>query len=380
MNKRLGEITGSSFDSVDLNYKGARMRAFDEIPTIVIDEKEKKFECLRDFNLYDDIEEDNNIKYYNPIDSTSCAKLDKLNNNLNNNYINLFTERLYSNFLRQYSQSFVISPVGLLSCVALLYRGSSNNTLIRSELGDKVNLFNKLYETLQIKQNIWNLCFISDNYDLNDMYTSYANNLGKIISIKSINHANGIIKKLKYFTDLYRFLEGITLVSLSRFNVVLKYEFTKMNNKLVQHNGTHYYYVDEDIECLEMELVDHRLRFGICKGPFTFDVIDYLKETTFKTIILPTIVMKSKFGLIQLFKQLGVTFEKVDYSEILTHSTQSCDLNDIIGECLFSFTGKGNNKIVSKSKSNLIFNCNGSFTYYIRCVKYNTLLCIGQKN
>lgn len=372
MNKRVGEITKATFN--DTEYKGARIRAFDEIPKPLID-NEPKVTCLRDFNLYDEIDECevDTVKYYDPnrTSSTSFTKVDTVRNT---NII----ERLYNNFT--INKSFVISPYSLLACITLLFRGSTNNSNLNSVLGNKTSLFNKLYDVSKIvKTN--NLCLISDNYKLNNIYCEYANNIGRIISVRSLDHANSIIKS-NYYTSLHRFLEGISLVSLSKFDVILKQKFVKINNKLVQHYSTHKYYVDENTECLEMEM-NNNLLFGIYKSElqeFDINIMQSLRDTSFKTIILSEINEKSKFGLLGLFSKLDVSFDKVEFSEIITSMQKSCSVNDIVSECLFRFTGAGLTDNKTKNNSTLVFDAGRQYTYYVRHKPTNMIVFIGRKN
>lgn len=315
--KQYGEITGSSFDTTDID-KGMPFRPMASTATERYkvmrenDEIDRSNPAQVDFDLYrqhSNIEVSYHDPYKaNPVKTDWFSDMDNHQDNIiTNNRDNPISEiingfsigfmRQFIEHLKQY-KSLILSPFNILQVFAMLYIGS--NTKTETDLRNyftfpsKKSTFDNIYKINNILTqtgvvSIMNLVCVPYYLNLNEGYLSYINKLGSFIKVnpqnavqdaskinKIINKStNGMINNV-ITPDMIHNETALILISTIYFYSQWKKPFNKQYTKPEIFNGvtrrqvqmmqqtkeTHRYFEDKVNQILEMDYMEGTFAMG----------------------------------------------------------------------------------------------------------------------
>lgn len=446
LNSGLGEITGQQFDPEQMS-QGMPMRSYirDDSKTRYTDahNSEPIYNPQLDFDLFES-KPNLNVNYFDPSNAPNSNNFfSGLNENTqllpdNTNISaesrmsavsNKFTFSFLHKFCQNLSQlkSIIISPFSMIQLFAILYRGSKGIT--ENELRDFFNFYDK-NETLDslIKLNKsfpqtlkrMNMIIIPNHIMLNQAFASHVIKLGNIIQIDasvpltesqrldSIIHSstNGMINNIITPDMLNRGRDMLlvnTLYFYCKWKKTFNPKYTKQEpffglqrypvHMMLEKDGTHRYYEDNQYQVIEKDYADDVFAFGIVLPKDKYDkplvddeyfqyVISQLKPQKINMFKMPKFRHQSKVKIDNLFKKYGLRniFERPDFSEILP-STNTY-VSDIIHVAVIDVNETGIETTAmttynSTSSHSINFIANHPFLYYIRFRPTNTIIFTG---
>ena len=442
-----GEITGENiiFESSDF---GMPVRS-NFIPSHS-DKKLNNNNNFTDFDLFDK-KTNFNVDYNNLNDvHNNLASFNNNNvNNINNNK-NIITDEIqqFSNSIDDYGifllnstqrylkSSFLLASYNLINILGTLYIASKNKTT--QELKNYLNLRDKqrcmtdiqIYCSEIEKLNycsINNFIIIPYEYQINKTFLNY------IPGIKIINYDNNIdpnieyLKINKYIANISPNNNNIFLNTLKPHHIANKnsiislisgtiepiwkndfdelrkdvfYSYKKREQVyLIANNKNYYYSQNNNMELIELRTFDHKMAFGILLAKEKEDyypkietinlncLIDTLKETQFKYLVIPQIMENLKMRYTNILKESGLKtiFENLEIPEFIANN--KLELNDIVQNIYIVINKNNNNKNNNNNNNNKNNNNNNNniskiiktpFIYYLRLNNPSTILYFGQ--
>ena len=444
-NKKFGEITGEVFHASDLE-QGMPMRDFMINERELLGRTETQNPYL-DFNIYSQNLQNENISYYDPHQNQNGSMNDKTFSEVNevhhllqrseketpvSNFTNITNDNslfLFNGMRSSVNKDskIIMSPLGTLLSLMLLYIGSSNDTT--TELRDFLKLPEKnvVHDSGRDMRKIikdsgfiiqHNIVYIPNDIPLNNAFQQYISELGAvdIVNTDQINsehnRINGIINNLTNGT-INNVLGTKTLGSNTRImcintvivkpkwaNLFSKQFTTKMKfnsfqsreiDMMTQKNIKRLYAEDNMHKLIELDLHNQFMMGFIISKQNTVPTIQYdqliyywkqLKEVGLATVQIPKFRYQCRYKIDSLLKKLGLinlflngTFDN------MCSSTNGVNVTDIVHHAVISVDEGG---ISHKEQNNIngnmystSFVANKPFLFYIRHYPTNTLVTMG---
>jgi len=384
--KQFGEITGSSFDTSDLD-KGMPFRPVASTATDryrVMGENndiDRSNPTHVDFDLY---RQQSNIEvsYYdpynaNPVKTDSFSEMDfQQENIITHNKENPISEIINGfsiGFMRQFLEnikqykSLILSPFNILQVFAMLYIGSNTKTETdlrnyftfpskKSTFDNIYKINNALIQTGLV--SIMNLVCVPYYLNLNEGYLSYINKLGSFIKINPQNavqdaskinkiiskSTNGMINNVMT-PDMIHSDTALILISTIYFYSQWKKPFNKQYTQIEIFNGinrrqvhmmqqmkeSHRYFEDKVNQILEMDYLngDFAMGFILPKDNYTQPIIGSYEQYDYYINSLKT----NEINLVKIPKftcetkyRIDNLFKKYGLKEIFSN----LDISEII--------------------------------------------------
>lgn len=443
--KKFGEITGEIFHASDLE-QGMPMRDFMVNERELLGRTETHNQYL-DFDIYGKKLSDEPISYHDPHQNQNGSMNDKtfseinesktlLQNTKKDTHVNTFTNITNSNSLLLFNgirssvnkeSKIIMSPLGTLLSLMLLYVGSSNDTTL--ELKEFLNLPEKnvvhdmgrnirkiIKDSGFIIQH--NIVYIPSDIPLNSAFQQYISELGAVDVLNTnqlnneYNRINGIINNLTNGT-INNVLGTKTLGYNTRImcvnTIIVKPKwvspFSKQHTKkaqfnsfesrnidmMVQTNVKRLYTEDSVYQLIELDLQNQFMMGFFISKQNTVPTVQYdqlthywkqLKEVGLNTVQIPKFKYQCRYKIDSLLKKLGLINLFLDGTfDNMCTSANGINVTDIVHHAVVSVDEGG---ISHKEKNNINgsmystnFIANKPFLFYIRHYPTNTLVTIG---
>lgn len=435
-NKNFGEITGESYN-VAIIDKGMPMRSNYDIFKKKINNKNEHNHGHTDFNLYDEINDNFNVSYYDPnggnmFDFNEITKKKIMKNSdsleLMNTVINDYNWYMLDNIINLMNTSTLYSSIGIINLMASIYIGSKNKTqdeLInyfnfpeRQTVFDGLRHINANQKSLSHSNteciNIKNI-IITNNKDISEKYVNHIKELAIIYNINSGDEYRESNKLNEWLNKIYGNVLGnilnpdhikkmdMSCLCVGTIRTIWKIPFDKtlimnFNGKKIReekfmcnNNKSYNYYENDVVKIIELPLDDNINNMGIIiskNDKFISNICAkeielYISEmhiTNINRVIIPFFHCHSRMRISSIFKKTGLNnlFYNMEIPEL---SKDDSILSDVIQNIHIIVNNNYKNMYYDTNvKSNKIvdnFIANKSFIYYFRCVKTNTITVSG---
>lgn len=443
-NKNIGEITGDSLE-ISMIDKGMPLRSNCNFSKKKNIEDEKGHNRFTDFDIFEEDKQLNlDISYYDPDGGKMCGFDDIIEKSVLHNSdplelvnytVNDFNWYMMENIKNLLNENIFYTTTGILTLMGTLYIASNsqteNNLLNYFNFPEKQTLFDGLNElNSQINQSqcidIKNFIFMGQDYELNELYTKYIENMVNVYTLKNNDPQNEANKINIWLNKIYGNLPGnifnsnhiknldTTCLSVGVLRTVWKTPFEKIilhtfkgkeiANKQFMYNSskTYDYFEDNIAQLIELPMYDNILSMGIILpktdinmshnskiqlpqiGIKEFNLyISNLKPTNLDEVAIPKFNQHSKIRISSIFKKTGLEnlFAKLEIPELTKKSSMLTDVIQNIYLIVDNKYMQSKDKYDNYNrgaKSNRKFIADRSFIYYFRCIKTNTVIMTGQ--
>lgn len=440
--KRFGEITGDVFNASDLE-QGMPMRDFLINEKNLLQKPDTQNSYL-DFDVYDKQATTEPVSYFDPHQNGTLSNKifsdvneskpllrqyekedvnQTFGNNINSNSLYLFNG-IRSSVNKE--SKIIMSPLGILLSLMLLYVGSSNETT--EELKDffKFSDKNTMYDIGKDMRKIiknsefitqHNIVYVPNDVPLNTAFQQYISELGAIdvLNMSKLNsefhRINGIIdnltngtinnalgsKTLRYNTRIMcintmiikpKWINSFPkeLTSKAMFN-----SFTSRKIDMMMQKNVKCLFVEDNMhQLVELDLRNQFMMGFIISQKNTIPMIQYnqlynywkqLEEVGLDYVQIPKFRYQCRYKIDSLLKRLGLINIFLDgtFGNICS-SANGINVTDIVHHAVISVDEGGISNIsssINKSIYNKYFIANKPFIFYIRHYPTNTLVTMG---
>jgi serine protease inhibitor len=379
-----------------------------------------------DFDLYDKIDNNNNIAYNNTT-SGEFSSLDESMKTITRgvdpyetciNNINTSTCWLYNNLFMLSKNDFIINGFGLFSIFGVIYLISNNSIEhdLKNYFGyqDKRHL-NAGLLTIREKLNNYRSQITIDNYIINNKDvptdTSTSKKLKSLIFNLIVNkhnvqqettRVNNIINTISNMENTMSRntinKTNISLISIGKLVPIWAYKIDnikhlRINNSVVnclQFVGkTFNYYEDTQKQLIELPLYGDTYSIGIILSKHSLEsptdmkilntAINYIKPTILDEVIVPMLNKRYKTRVNGMLKQTGLRSPFIENDIIGLYPEGGC-ITDYLQYTDVIFGSESGNKISQNKgyRTTRKFIANKSFEFYLRDIENNTLLMMGK--
>jgi serine protease inhibitor len=427
--KHIGEITGDPFNKDNLE-QGMPIRSMYQSRKT----RENTEQARLDFDLYDDDqpEQELNVNYYDPsgaskidfadVGTTGSQFMSKQTvdpvtvvSSSNNDY-GLFMSGIMHKYM---NDEYCISNYLLMSSFAALYVASKGNTELELkqyfDFIDKTNLYKGLVEINNyveksqiIKQK--NIILADKELPINADFYNYIKPLVNIFKIDTKNYKYEAMKLGAYLKSLYNdevsnisenLLKNtvITILNTCLIKPIWTIQFANMGPSsfygksvkqinMMSCNGKSANYMEDSVnQVLELIMADGLTAMGIVLPKSNvfptlttrqYDVyISNMKPTVLESITIPIFKHTMKIRLSSLLKKSGLenVFVRADFPELIP---DTANITDVVQNISFVMSTQCvKNDRANGPDTNISFEANHSFIYYVRNIKTNMVLLIG---